>query len=279
MGVLFSNSMYRRYGAPRAAARRIRRQFAELAVLLVLAAEIAGLAALYAVPAARAAAAPAFRSIITPSLLAAAAPAPGPATAPARTASVPTCSRGTYNRPAAPAVSPAQPGLQTNLTPAAQYAVYGDTAAQINGQMAACSPVNTAEGEFDASTDYAMAWAYNYQPGAGGLCSLSSISVGLTVSEVYPAWQQTAGTAPGTAADWQRFITSLQTHESGHAQLDRAAATGLLSDLQNFPPTDCGSIAAAANAKAQADLTALNQANDNYDAATNHGATQGAVLR
>jgi predicted secreted Zn-dependent protease len=147
--------------------------------------------------------------------------------------------------------------------------------------MTACSPVTTDNdaGQFAASTDFAIAWAYNYQTNADGTCSLSGASVGITVSEILPAWQQTAGAVPGITASWQRFITNLQTHESGHTQLDQTAAVNLLSDLQNFPATDCSSIAVAANTKAQADLTALNQANDNYDAATNHGATQGAILR
>jgi len=203
------------------------------------------------------------------------APAPATAVSPI----VPSCSPSGFVPAAAPAVSPTQPGLHTTVLPQAHYAVYGDTVDQVDGQMTACSPVHMHGSNFAASTNYAMAWTYNDQSNGDGTCSLSDVSVGVTVSQVFPAWQQTAGAAPGLAASWQAFITNLETHESVFVQSDQAAAANLLSDLQNLPATDCNSITAAVNAKTQADLAALNQANTNYDVGTGYGATQGAVLK
>jgi len=209
--------------------------------------------------------------------LAQASAAPTPATA--ASAIVPSCSPSGFVPAAAPAVSPTQPGLHTTVLPQAHYAVYGDTVDQVDGQMTACSPVHMYGSNFAASTNYAMAWTYNNQSNGDGTCSLSDVSVGVTVSQVFPAWQQTASAAPGLAASWQQFIANLETHESVFVQSDQSAAANLLSDLQNLPATDCNSITATADAKAQADLAALNQANTNYDVGTGYGATQGAVLK
>jgi len=192
----------------------------------------------------------------------------------------PICQRGSYSPPAEPAVSASQPGLHQNIIAPAHYTVYGNTVAEINNQINSCTPVtaNSDEGRFAASTDYAIAWNFNYQSGSDGLCHINQVSVGINVTTVFPNWQSTAGVTAGTAASWQRFISSLNTHENGHIQLDTQYAQQILNDLQNYPATDCASIVSAANGRANLDLALLDQANNDYDAYTNHGATQGATL-
>ena len=113
-----------------------------------------------------------------------------------------------------------------------------------------------------------------------------SISTTITL----PKW--TDGYSDGcdeVKAEWDRFLAALTTHEQGHDQVSEKA----LTDAQ--PSTTIigvGSdrVEATAVANAQADLEAkyaaegqrlldaINAANDQYDADTDHGATQGAVL-
>lgn len=197
----------------------------------------------------------------------------------ARAAGSPMCKPGTYNKPAAPAASSADPGLHVNLQANAYYTIYGHTTDEINDQMAACTPVNDElEGRFAASTDWSLNWAFDYTGGADGLCHVTAASVSMNIGMIFPAWQQTAGTAAGVDGSWQRFIANLKTHENGHLQLDQSGATRLLADLQNFPATSCDTIVAQATAKADSNIRTLNQANADYDSATDHGETQGAVL-
>lgn len=197
----------------------------------------------------------------------------------ARSVSAPVCKPGSYSKPGAPAAAAANPGLHVAVQPTAYYAIYGNSSDEINAQMAACTPVNDSlEGRFAASTDWSLNWAFDYAGGADGLCRVTAASVAINIGMVFPAWQQTPGASAGLATSWQRFITNLKTHENGHLQLDQSGAARLLSDLQSFPATSCDSIVAQATAKADSNIRALNQANADYDSATGHGETQGAVL-
>ena len=96
---------------------------------------------------------------------------------------------------------------------------------------------------------------------------------------ILPAWQPGGSAAAGLAGNWQNLIASLTVHENGHVAIDQQYANQLLNDLQSLPATACESLAASVATKAAADIAVLNTANAAYDAATNHGATQGAVLR
>lgn len=198
------------------------------------------------------------------------------------TQAAPQCATGQAEAdPTAPTLSPDSPGLHVNVTPNMTYTIYGNNSNEINTQMARCTPItaDSDEGRFAASTNYAINWIFQYQGNGAGQCSITMVSVGVTVTQEYPSWQATAGANPATATNWQAFINNLHTHENGHSELDKAAAATILRDLQSLPPSDCGTISAIANARANADMDALNQANNAYDASTNHGLTQGATLR
>jgi predicted secreted Zn-dependent protease len=196
----------------------------------------------------------------------------------AQSSSAPNCQSASYNQPDTPAANTAQPGLHQNILAPSYYIVYGNTVKEINSQMARCTPAGTDNDRYAASTNYALNWAFDYVAGVDGICHVTAATVSINIGVVYPSWQPTSGAAAGTNASWQKFITSLATHENGHVSTNQAGAAQLLADLQNFPASDCNMIVAQVTAKATADIQAINQANDSYDAATNHGLTQGAVL-
>lgn len=194
----------------------------------------------------------------------------------------PMCNRSTaYAPPAAMPVSIDQPGLHQTMQQPVSYPVYGNSLPEINNQISSCTPVSQTEGDshFAASTDYSINWVFSYRSREDGLCVISQASVGLNISQVYPSWHASIGSPASLASSWHNFINNLAVHENGHAQLDQASAAQLYNDLINFPATECGTIASAATAKANADMAALNQANANYDSATGHGSAQGAVLK
>jgi predicted secreted Zn-dependent protease len=200
------------------------------------------------------------------------------ATSPKST-SAPNCQRGNYSQPVMPTARASEPGLHQNVAASTTYAVYGNTVDETNNQIAKCTPVDSDGDRFAASTDYALNWAFSFQDNGDGLCHVTAASVSINIGVIYPSWQPTFGAAAGLNASWQRFITNLAAHENGHVNIDQAGAAQLLADLQNFSATDCNTIVAQATAKANADIQAIDQTNDNYDAATNHGQAQGAVLK
>lgn len=209
-------------------------------------------------------------------------PPVSPATNTSPPPSTPTpasCSKDTsYIKAAALSLDLTSPGLKQVIDPVHYYTVYGHTADQIRSQLNQCSAVSENGQTFDASTDWYINFQYLYSAPSGGLCTLNNIAVGVHVSQAMPAWQASDGDVSGLSTRWSSFIQNLTTHEQGHVNLDTQTAQTLLTGLQNFPATDCGSIVAAANAYGNSQLAALNQANINYDSQTNHGATQGAVF-
>jgi predicted secreted Zn-dependent protease len=157
------------------------------------------------------------------------------------------------------------------------YTVYGTTAGQINNQIFTCTPVGLLEGRFAASTDYAINWAYSFSSNQTGQCQVTQASVSLATAITLPNWQAGFGNVQ-LQNQWNAFVSHLTTHENGHIQFAQQYAAQILNDLQNFPPTDCATITQAVDSKAHSELAALDQANEAYDATTNHGATQGAIL-
>jgi len=219
---------------------------------------------------------------VTPSLGSAtgvATLAPSPSSTPIAN-SLPACSPDNSYQP--PVGLPLdKPGLQQVIDSPASYMVYGNTPTEVVSQINKCTPVHITSGQpglFAATTGYAVNWQFDYAPDSSGSCVISDVRVGLHVSQVFPAWQSSNSAVVGLDTSWQNYITKLKAYEKGHVQLDETEAATILSDLENFPPTDCGSIDATATGKAQADLSAYDTANADYDTANNYGLKQNIVL-
>jgi predicted secreted Zn-dependent protease len=192
-----------------------------------------------------------------------------------------SCTPDTYTPPSALDLANAQPGLTQTVDAPSQYQIYGYSSSQIESQIRQCAPnvsSTAASAEFAAETEYRLNWQYDVVVNGAGQCSLSNVKVGSHISMVVPLWRPSQYAAAGLAQQWQSFATGLLTHEDGHVVIDKQYAATLLADLQAFPATDCSSIGQLVTYLVNADVGVLNQANDNYDAATNHGATQGAIL-
>lgn len=187
-----------------------------------------------------------------------------------------------YTQPTIPTaldLTAAPAGLSTLYEAASHYRVYGYNHPEIEAQILACAP-RTGDGGagFAGETSYSLNWSYNYTPTQAGICRLSNIKVGVHIQTVEPLWQATPYAEGGLAAKWESFTNGLTTHERGHASLDEHYAAQLLSNLKAMPPLACDGVNRAVNTQANSIIAELNDANDNYDAQTNHGATQGAII-
>lgn len=169
-------------------------------------------------------------------------------------------------------------GLAQLIDSPTQYRIYGTNAATLRSQVRQCAPATNGSAQYTAQTTYSLNWQYGYTRDASGMCRVVHPKVGLHVSQILPVWQPTAQADAGLPATWQQFMSALATHENGHTALDVQYAQTLQSDLNNFPATACDHIQQAVQHLADSDVATLNQANDNYDSSTNHGATQGAIL-
>ena len=195
-----------------------------------------------------------------------------------KSTAAPNCSVATARAATAPAVGPSSVGLVVTPVAVDYYTVYGNSLNEIGRQINQCSPVRENNDTYSASTATSFSWAVQYSRDAGDICTVTQASVGLGVLLTYPVWQSAAATPSTTKAAWQNFITHLQEHENGHVDRAKKTAEAMLAHLQNFAPTSCSSLDAALRSQVQADIANLNQANEVYDAQTNHGVTQGAIL-
>jgi predicted secreted Zn-dependent protease len=196
-----------------------------------------------------------------------------------KTAYFPNCSPLAFGTPAQLDLASTPDSLSVQADQATPYRIYGNTADDLRTQIKRCAPdaAGSADAEFAAQTDYSLTWQYSVVVNNTS-CTLTDVKVGLHTAMALPVWQPTSAATPGLAGRWQTFANSLATHEQGHADIDKTYAAKLLSDLNNMSPVPCDAITADASTVVGADVLALNQANDTYDTATNHGATQGAVL-
>jgi predicted secreted Zn-dependent protease len=199
-----------------------------------------------------------------------AANTPQPQTPAQSQPAAPKCVKGSMPQPAALPLSNQQPGVKVVVDAPNYYTVFGTTISQAKAQIAQCSPVEN--GRYAAVTTSAINWQFSYYKDSTTLqCKISTVAVGVHTAFLYPSWN-----TPNQ--QWRTFMASITIHEQGHAAMDLAAANAILTDLQTMPLTDCATIGAAADYRANGHIAALRQANASYDTDTNHGATQGARL-
>ena len=192
---------------------------------------------------------------------------------------IPGCTPISFGNPSELGLTDAAAGLTIRNDQPTKYQVYGDSAGQLRTQIQHCGPhsVSTADAGFTAQTAYTLSWQYEVRQ-SGSQCSITDVKVGLHTSMALPFWQPTPAASDGLAGRWQRFDTSLQAHEQGHVGIDESYAAKLAASLQNISDTPCHTVTSTVRHTTDAATAALDQANDAYDASTDHGATQGAIL-
>ncbi len=147
------------------------------------------------------------------------------------------------------------------------YAVGGTTAAQVRARLNTRAPSSPDGCRCDAFTRWRFRWSW---PGYGSAdCRLSKAVVSLHVDVVFPRWTHPSAAAPGLAAAWARYARALARHEQGHVDYAVAHYPAVVRAIKGGT---CRSAAAAA----QAQLALIRKHDVSYDAATQHGATQGA---
>lgn len=161
------------------------------------------------------------------------------------------------------------PGLHVSQEGPFYYGVYGATRAEVEAQLHACGPRD----DFAGDASYSVSWSYAIsRPEGSELCQLSSVKVGLRTQVLLPTRDDTLP----LARQWSSFSAGLAVHESGHVNLSQQYAARLFALLQNYPPGDCYTMAPVVERAAQSTVAELGTAQVRYDAATAHGATQGA---
>jgi len=149
------------------------------------------------------------------------------------------------------------------------YDVTGSTAQELRAQMSEDGPLSDDGHRFDARTNWYISWSW---PGYGTrTCNLQDVTVTYRITVTFPHWVEPANPNPALVSRWSAYTQALATHEEGHVDF-------VVSHYQAVATAVKNATCLTADAAAQAALQPIRQHDLDYDAATNHGATQGATF-
>jgi predicted secreted Zn-dependent protease len=147
------------------------------------------------------------------------------------------------------------------------YDITGSTEDELRAQLNTLGPVGYDGYKGDATTEWFIRWNW---PGYGSsTCDLAAADISYEIKVVFPRWTPTTDASPDLIAKWATYTKVLAEHEKGHVD----------SVLKNFPAVvDAikGATCETADSVGNEFLNELRQFDVEYDAETQHGATQGA---
>ena len=184
------------------------------------------------------------------------------------------CTGQPYTEPAQLSSGSLPSGLTTVVDTPGYYQVYATDIDSLRRAVESCT-LRQKLGEYHAVTTYNLTWSYTLA-GNDTSCRVETARVGLHVNQYLPLYQPTT-TDMSLATTWNSYAASLKQHEDGHTAIDTTYAQKLTTALQAARGS-CDTIDARIRTITDAHITMLNTANELYDARTNHGVTQGAIL-
>jgi predicted secreted Zn-dependent protease len=147
------------------------------------------------------------------------------------------------------------------------YDVAGSTENELRAQLDALGPVGYDGYKGDSTTQWIMRWSW---PGYGSSsCDLSAAEVTYDIRVILPRWKSPENAGPDLVAKWTNYTRQLAEHEKGHVDFVVAHYPSI-ADAVKAAQCETAEVAA------QAALARIRQHDVDYDAATHHGATQGA---
>jgi predicted secreted Zn-dependent protease len=196
------------------------------------------------------------------------------ATTPAADIPAAPASTDTPVPPGAPAEDAAPPGATPTAVAGAvadatmqYYDITGATAEDLRASMDARGPVDGSGHRNDAFTAWDVRWTWPLHPDTS--CILSGATITTSITVTFPRWLPPAEASASLIERWNAYESALVTHESGHVSFVVATAADVLAAIK-------GATCETAESAAQAVVARIRQHDIDYDAATNHGFTQGA---
>ena len=147
------------------------------------------------------------------------------------------------------------------------YDVTGTSTTELRSSMNAQGPSDAGGNHNDAFTTWNIDWTWPLSPDRS--CILAGATITMVITVTFPRWMPPQGTSPALVAEWNAYQQALVEHESGHVTFVVATANDVLAAIK-------GASCTTAEAAAQAVVARIRQHDLDYDAATNHGFTQGA---
>jgi predicted secreted Zn-dependent protease len=147
------------------------------------------------------------------------------------------------------------------------YDITGSTAEELRTQLDILRPSDPNGHRYDAVYRWSIKWKW---PGYGqSPCQLHKATASYEIVVVFPRWIPPKNTSPELIAKWEDYIYALAEHEKGHVD---HIVNNYQVVIDAIKSADCYT----ADSEARSALECLKKYDDEYDAITDHGATQGA---
>lgn len=134
---------------------------------------------------------------------------------------------------------------------------------------------------FQGQANFVFSWTYNYRPAGErhdpGLCEVVNAKVAIDIVITLPRHRRIAEAPDELEAFWNRYATAMEAHERNHARDFVAVGSRIPAALDGLI-APCRAIEDTANARGMDFVAMAQKMADDYDAATNHGETEGTVF-
>ena len=132
--------------------------------------------------------------------------------------------------------------------------------------------------KYNSTTSWHVKWDYGYND-TSRACSPDSFRVIVDITFRYPKWADTSGAPQPLVEKWNSYMQQLILHENGHRDMAVDAATELVHAVAELPPApNCAELDRELRSLSRTRMKKLNNDEREYDTATNHGFTQGAIF-
>ena len=108
-------------------------------------------------------------------------------------------------------------------------------------------------------------------------CTPDRVTLRVALTTTLPKAVRSAQFSPNETAEWQRFLSALVHHEAQHDSIVIAHATAFFRAVEHN--ANRGAMPTAIEQCVTALVERIERANTAFDAATQHGGTEGAALR
>lgn len=141
------------------------------------------------------------------------------------------------------------------------------------------SPIVRNGQTFYGKTEWSVLPNFRYKD-YGSLCVVKEVEVQLNIKFILPKLHYTETPPDALIVKFEQFYNALYLHEQGHKALGVRAANVIEAELKSLTPYgNCNELKSGVQTKIQQILEEYKALNRQYDIDTNHGMTQGAVIK
>lgn len=155
------------------------------------------------------------------------------------------------------------------------YAVIGATEAELAAELARQPLATNGRPRVGYTHPAEVHWKFEARE-RKGRCLVVSVTVTLTAVTTLPRWDPPAAAPLALLQRWTVFSEALALHEQGHVDIAREAARRIEEALWRAPAAPrCSGYQAELDALANGIFDAAEREQDEYDATTDYGRSQG----